>query len=59
MTRTTVYLGEPDDHEDEPLTDVYHGDNRHSVIVKAGQHEYRIPVHEPVDIYVDGEEVED
>ena len=59
MTRTTVYRGRPDDHDDEPLADVYHNnDADDAVVIQAQGTEYRIPEGEPVDIYIDGEEVD-
>jgi hypothetical protein len=59
MTRTTVYRGTPDDHDDEPLADVYHShDADDAVVIQAQGTEYRIPEEEPVDIYIDGEEVD-
>ncbi|WP_134672601.1 hypothetical protein [Halorussus marinus] len=59
MTRTTVYRGTPDDHDDEPLADVYHNhDADDAVVIKAQGTEYRIPEDEPVDIYIDGEEAD-
>jgi len=56
MTRTTVYRGRPDSHDDEPLADVYHNhDADDAVVIEAQGTTYRIPESEPVDIYIDGE----
>lgn len=62
MTRTTVYKGQPwkDDHE--VLADLFHnhGDGTRAVTIEttAGE-EFHIPSDEAVDIYIDGEEVDD
>lgn len=64
MTRTTVYQGKPedDDARDGVLADVYHANEGESaVVVQIGDSrtELTIPEHQPVDIYVNGEEVDD
>ena len=65
MTRTTVYNGKPgdDDARDDVLTDVFHANDGDAAVVVqvGGSHgtELRIPEHQPVDIYVSGEEVDD
>ena len=60
MTRTTVYQGTPEDYDDDPLADVFHNhDAEHAVVIEHANGEYRIPEEEWVDIYIDGEEVED
>lgn len=63
MTRTTVYRGRPDDHDEEPLADVFHDHEsgyRHTVVVKTtGGQTIKIPEDEAVDIYIDGTPVEE
>ncbi|MEA5387117.1 hypothetical protein VB779_08650 [Haloarculaceae archaeon H-GB11] len=61
MTRTTVYRGRPDDHDDEPLADVFHDhEYRHAVVIETtGGQKIKIREDEAVDIYIDGEEVEE
>lgn len=62
MTRTTVYRGRPDDHEDDALADEFHNhenDYRHAVVVKTGDGQvFKVPEDEWCDIYIDGEAVE-
>lgn len=58
MTRTTVYRGTPDNHEDDPIADEYHThEHDDAVVIKHANGEYRIPNDDWVDIYVDGEPV--
>lgn len=63
MTRTTVYRGRPDDHEDEPIADEFHDHEsgyKHAVVVKTGDGEvFKVPEAEWCDIYIDGEPVEE
>lgn len=61
MTRTTVYRGRPDDHDDDPLADVYHNhEYNHAVVIETtGGQTIKIPEGEAADIYIDGEEVDD
>jgi hypothetical protein len=63
MTRTTVYQGRPDDYDDEPLADVYHDHEsgyNHAVVIKTtGGQCIKIPESEAVDIYVDGDLVDE
>jgi len=61
MTRTTVYKGNPWDDENEVLADLFHDhDASRAVTIEttAGE-EFHIPEDEAVDIYINGEEVED
>ncbi|WP_254535229.1 hypothetical protein [Halomarina litorea] len=63
MTRTTVYSGTPWDHDGDAkeVYDAFHNhDARSAVIIKTSQgQEIHIPEDEAIDIYIDGEEVED
>jgi len=61
MTRTTVYLGRPDDYDDEPLADVYHNhEYRHAVVIETtGGQKIKIPEGEAADIWIDGEPVDE
>ena len=63
MTRTTVYHGRPDDHEDEPLADVFHDHEsgyKNAVVVKtSGGEVFKVPETEACDIYIDGDPVDE
>lgn len=63
MTRTTVYNGRPDDHDDEPLADVFHDEDNgynHAVVIETTEGEvFKVPEMEACDIYIDGDPVED
>jgi len=61
MTRTTVYKGNPWDDENEVLADLFHDhDAQRAVTIETtGGQEFHIPEDEAVDIYINGEEVED
>ena len=60
MTRTTVYKGQPWEDDHEVLADLFHNDSDRAVTVETtGGQEFHIPEDEAVDIYIDGEEVEE
>ena len=63
MTRTTVYHGPSWDHDGtnlDVLADVFHNhDNPTPVVIKtSGGQEIHLPEDEGIDIYIDGEPVD-
>ena len=61
MTRTTVYKGQPWEDDHEVLADLFHNhdSNRAVTVETTGGQEFHIPEDEAVNIYIDGEEVEE
>lgn len=61
MTRTTVYNGTPHDDNNETVYDAFHNhDNPRPVVIKTSKgQEIHLPEAEGIDIYIDGEEVDE
>lgn len=63
MTRVTVYNGAPWDSDDdqEEVYDAFLDHDAHKAVVvqTTGPQEFRIPSDEAVDIYIQGEEVDE
>lgn len=61
MTRTTVYTGTPHDEDNETVYDAFHNhDNHRPVVIKtSGGQEIHLPEEEGIDIYIDGDPVDE
>jgi hypothetical protein len=61
MTRTTVYRGKHYDDDNEVVYDAFHNHESHgpAVVIQTAKQEFHVPEDEWVDIYIDGEPVDE